>query len=339
METGTLQFVVESEDGSLRGRFQNVGSPRSNARVDKVLDEIESQTVTLSSITVRLKNIAKQDPTCIEAFATLGNLYFKHGAFTDAHTWYSLAVQHATKVIPPSFSGTIEWDWLDNRPFLRCHHGLAITLMRQGDWPACVGLFERHLRWNPNDNFGIRWLLGDAYTQVARYNDAIQWLCGIKDEYPPARYSLACIYFNQDRHADALTELRKGFLENTYIAELILGAIHPKKHRYWHGSNIAEPEWAREHYEQFAHPKWGAAEVEFLDWAFNCDGCLAERAAYRKHQETLSFERDVEQRSKTLAQMKAIHAAIQSETSVPWIRRVKNRRKAEYWIWESEAYE
>lgn len=339
MEPRALRFVMESENGLVHGKFLDVGSLRSNERVDRALEDAQSHDMQVGPIAARLRAIANRDPDCLEAFATLGWLYSERGDYKAARDWYAPAVEYAMKAIPDSFSGRIEWGFLENRPFLRCHHGLACTLMHLEDWPACVNLFEQNLAWNPNDNCGIRWLLGDAYTHVERYDDAIRQLSRIKDEYPPARYSLAWIYFNQDRFAEALTELRKGFLENVYIAELIIGTAFPKKHRYWHGSNIAEPEWAKEHYEQFAHMKWGSGEIEFLDWAFNCATCLAERAGYRKHQEALSFERDISKRTEELAQMSEVHAAIRPDTSAVLIRRVRNRKHAEYWVWEREAYE
>lgn len=293
----------------------------------------------MGRVTARLRAIATTDPDCLEAFATLGWLYSERGAYRLALNWYERAVRHALHAVPESFSGAIGWNFPDNRPFLRCHHGLACAFMHLGDWPRCVALFEQHLKWNPDDSLRVRWLLGDAYVRAFRHEDAERQLKQVSAEYPPAHYSLAWMYFNRDRYAEALTELRKGFLENVYIAELILGAISPTKHHYWHWSNLAQPELARDHYQLFIRSKWSAAEKEFVAWAFDSADGLAERAAFRKHQEALSFERDIEERSKDLDQLAGLLSEIHAESSALWIRRVTSRRNGEHWVWEREAYE
>lgn len=334
-----MRFIIGNAGGGREGRFQDLGTTRSNDIVHRALDDLDNPKAQRGPIAARLRTVATRDPDCLEAFATLGWLYAARGMYRTALNWYEPAVRHALKAIPKSFPGKISWSDLENRPFLRCHHGLACTLMHLGDWPGCVALLERHLRWNPDDNQGIRWLLGDAYVQVSRYDDGARQLSQIKAEYPPARYSLAWIYFNQDRHAEALTELRIGFLENIYVAELIVGVPHPRKHCYWHGTNLAEPELAQEHYERFVSHKWGAAEKEFVAWALYCSDALAERAAFRKHQEALSYEREISRRSGALAEIDTIRAGMHAKSSALWIRRVKNRKGVEHWIWEEEAYE
>jgi len=334
-----VQFIVERAEGDIEGRFQGLGTTRSNDIVNRALEDLEDPKVRMGPVAARLRAVAMRDPDCLEAFATLGWLYAARGMHQTAREWYELAVRHALKVIPKSFAGKIRWDYLDNRPFLRCHHGLACTFMYLGDWPACIALLEKHLAWNADDNQGVRWLIGDAYVQVSRYDEAARHLSRVKDEYPPARYSLAWIYFNQDRYAEALTELRFGFLENIYIAELIAGAYYPRKHFYWHGTNLAEPDLAREHYERFVSHKWGAAEKEFVVWALDCASALAERAEFRRYQEELSHERDLSKRSAGLARINTIRAGVHVQSSASWIRRVKNRKGVEHWIWEKEAYE
>lgn len=333
-----LAFTIMTGTHGPEGVFSGLGSAQSNQRVDKALDDLDMPDAAMGPIAAKLRDVAMRDPDCLEAFATLGYIYAKRGRSKAALPWYEQGVRHAESVVPDGFEGRIEWNSWTNRPFLRCHHGLALTLMELGDWKRSVSLLEQQLKWSPADNQGVRWLLGDALVQVSRYTDAQKQLLSVKEEYPPARYSLAWIYFNQDSYAQALTELRLGFLENVYIAELIAGAIYPTKHRYWHGSNLHEPELAREHHERFIAHKWGAAEREFVSWALQCSAALAERGAYRRLHEILAHEREVARRQSALDELDKLRAGIRNDTSTPWIRRVRNRKGQEHWVWEDEAY-
>ena len=49
----------------------------------------------------------------------------------------------------------------------------------------------------------------------------------------------------------AATALRHGFIENGYIAEILCGMPRPLPLAIWHGSNLAEPEYAEDYVEMF----------------------------------------------------------------------------------------
>ena len=46
--------------------------------------------------------------------------------------------------------------WLENRPFLRCLHGLALVKYEEGAIEEALRLFQELLSLNPNDNQGVR---------------------------------------------------------------------------------------------------------------------------------------------------------------------------------------
>lgn len=56
---------------------------------------------------------------------------------------------------------------LDNRPFLRALHGVALAHARLRRHRDAAAMMERLLAYNPNDNQGVRYLLGSEYLHLA----------------------------------------------------------------------------------------------------------------------------------------------------------------------------
>lgn len=57
------------------------------------------------------------------------------------------------------FEGVLPWGLIDNRPFLRCMHGLGISFWKLGHTREAVGVFRRMFWLNPSDNQGARFNL------------------------------------------------------------------------------------------------------------------------------------------------------------------------------------
>ncbi|HUA45285.1 MAG TPA: hypothetical protein VMA77_08675 [Solirubrobacteraceae bacterium] len=56
------------------------------------------------------------------------------------------------------------WGWIDNRPFLRCLHGLTISTWRLEQHAEAQELCQALLWLNPADNHGARELLPEIST-------------------------------------------------------------------------------------------------------------------------------------------------------------------------------
>lgn len=95
------------------------------------------------------------EPRCLDAHAWLGEL--------NLSTWPTLALHHfelgvaiASLTVPEDFDGLLPWAIVDNRPFLRCLHGLSRALLRR-DRPAdAIAALRRLLRLDPTDPLGAR---------------------------------------------------------------------------------------------------------------------------------------------------------------------------------------
>ena len=98
------------------------------------------------------------DLRCLDAHAHLGNFSFARRP-EDAIRHYEVGTRIGELSLRDGFDGVLPWGLVENRPFLRCMHGLGLCLWRLGREGAAVTLFERMLWLNPADNQGIRFLL------------------------------------------------------------------------------------------------------------------------------------------------------------------------------------
>jgi hypothetical protein len=105
-----------------------------------------------------LMNVLAQDLRCLDAHAHLGNLVFFHRP-DEAECHYEMGVSIGALSLGKSFDGVLPWGHIDNRPFLRCLHGLGLCAWRLGDQRAASAIFRKMLWLNPSDNQGARFNL------------------------------------------------------------------------------------------------------------------------------------------------------------------------------------
>lgn len=90
---------------------------------------------------------------CLDAHAHLGNLEFP--AYPEhARIHYEIGTAIGDHALGPKFSGALPWSYLDNRPFLRCLHGLGLSLWRLRRLEEAARVLERLLWLNPTDEQG-----------------------------------------------------------------------------------------------------------------------------------------------------------------------------------------
>ena len=90
-------------------------------------------------------------PGCLDAYGHLGALDFDDDPpVAQAH--YAAGVRIAEGSLPEDFGGVLGWRWIDNRPFLRCLHGLTLTTWRLHQQDEAQALCRAMLWLNPADN-------------------------------------------------------------------------------------------------------------------------------------------------------------------------------------------
>jgi tetratricopeptide (TPR) repeat protein len=103
-----------------------------------------------------LEGLVDWDERCIDAHAHLGGLAFGEDDIEEAQAHYATGVRIAEASLPDGFGGVLGWGWIDNRPFLRCLHGLTISTWRLEQHTEALELCQALLWLNPADNQGVR---------------------------------------------------------------------------------------------------------------------------------------------------------------------------------------
>ena len=106
-----------------------------------------------------LEGLVEWDSRCLDAYAHLGLLAFDRGDPGSALTHYAAGVCVAERSLPEDFGGVIGWGWVDNRPFLRCLHGLTLSAWRLELHDEAEELCWALLWLNPGDRLGAAELL------------------------------------------------------------------------------------------------------------------------------------------------------------------------------------
>jgi hypothetical protein len=120
------------------------------------------------------------------------------------------------------------WAHLETRPFMRALHNLALALWECGDREDAALLADRILRFNPNDNQGIRylalawhpvlgnWLRVDALLKKYRGEDRTEYLYA---------YCLNCVR----QGVGAEEALKAAMRVNPHVPALLLAARPPRE--------------------------------------------------------------------------------------------------------------
>jgi tetratricopeptide (TPR) repeat protein len=161
-------------------------SPDGYLPIDRALDERDA-TGDAARYHRTLESIVRREPRDIDAWAHLGNVYLD---LADPHTpqppgapppgerqrrsWartalgcYQTAVGVAELALPDPFGGFLTWSNLDNRPFFRALHGMALALWRLGRFDEAEQTLHNMLWLNPMDNQGARDLLAPVRARAS----------------------------------------------------------------------------------------------------------------------------------------------------------------------------
>lgn len=115
-----------------------------------------------------LGDLLTADLRCLDAHAHLGIFELQKTwpeALERAERHYRMGVVIGELALPVpvlDFQGRLPWGFIDNRPFLRCLHGLGLTLWRKGDLATAGRIFERLVWLAPHDGLGARFLVNDV---------------------------------------------------------------------------------------------------------------------------------------------------------------------------------
>ena len=311
------------------------------AELDDVLEQRDAGTITPAKYIKLLKALVERYPHFIDGHAHFGYALMAEGKPKLALQACLRGLEAGERAIPGGYSGPIEWGFLENRPFLRAAHGVVLSQLRLGQRSEALQLMERVLTWNPNDNQGIRYLIGSEYLRAGETKKAESVFANEAAHYPPYYYEHALLHLRADDPVFAATKLRHGFVANGYIAEMLSGNPEPAALAIWHGSNLAEPETARgyvDHCGELWRRTPGA--VAFMRWLHMHPKVLAERAAILECQEALLWEHDLASRQTLGIREEAMRARIDDALSQEIVRSRLDRhgRSVEPWRYQRARF-
>lgn len=321
----TLKFQVSEEgDGSFLEPEEVID--HTIEAFDTLLDDYDCNAISQKTYVSGLEQSIQSSPEFIDAYAHLANFYLASGKPKKALDIALRGLGVAHRLIPEGFHGQVSWGHFENRPYLRAMHAAVLAYVRLKKHVDAVQLIDRMLILNPNDNQGVRWLLGSEALSAKNYKVATHSFIAEARSYPPYHYELAYLHILHARWVEAATALRRGFHANLYIAEMIAGYFAPISLRVWHGGNLAEPETAKSYMEIYGE-RWDKRPdaVLFVRWLFNHSKVLSERAAILDCKERLKWERDVTARVKIVAEEQGLLSAIDDELSREIIVKQTNR--------------
>ncbi len=140
----------------------------------------------------------------------------------------------------------VHWGFIENRPYLRGLANLALVLVEQKKWGEALAIHKQMVSLNPNDNQGVRYLIGPESLRVGDNDGAIEAFQKSVHEEVGCAFGLALAKLRAEGpSADIGEALLIGFAANRYVAPMLLGESWERLDAF-HGTSMAEPEWAHD---------------------------------------------------------------------------------------------
>jgi hypothetical protein len=191
---------------------------------------------------ISYRKALKLDPLHADAHNHLGIVMLDRARLAEAEHHFRAAIDGGERWLIRG-GRLVEWGQTENRPYLRGLANLAIVHRDSGRWSEALEIHRRVLKLNPNDNQGIRWLVGEEHHRLGDLDRAIKAYEKATEE-PGCCFGLALALFEAGRPNDKVgVALLTGFAANRYIAPMLLGVSWERLDGF-HGTNMAEPEWA-----------------------------------------------------------------------------------------------
>lgn len=301
--------------------------------MDHLMEQLQIGQISEEQALISGRHLLEAAPLNLELQNFVAGRLWRLDLRDEAAAMWGSAYELGASKIPKSFSGRIQWWELDNRPFLRCAYGHVLGLAHRGRHRQSLALAKKIMRWCPNDNLGVRYLIPDLQFASGDLNAALKSYLREVPEQPTLWYNAGLIAYRQGDYVKACTYLRRGIAGNPYVAEGLTGRIEISDHIYWHESNLHGTDFALD-YLNMPSINWGDEERDFMDWLFNCSAVLMERAALTECHEGLTYERDIEKRARIGKRKMQLQEAIDDRTSVNLVQKVENRWGDQVWPWD-----
>ena len=194
------------------------------------------------------------DPHHADAHNGLAALAMREDDPEKAHELYRKAYELARQRLgtesPQAFYW---WSELETRPYMRARHGLGITYSRLGEPEKAASEFEALLELNPNDNLGVRYLIGTMHLPAGHDERALDFFRRYKEEYPQDRsdplltFSWGIALLRDDQPMRAVDRWRTGIFQNVFVVSYLVDNVSmPDKRRVAYLFQTESPDSAKD---------------------------------------------------------------------------------------------
>jgi tetratricopeptide (TPR) repeat protein len=179
-----------------------------------------------------LERLAGDYPEFIDVLHHLAMIRSDQGNDAAALALWQRAVETGLRALPKTFRigrDRLPWGLLDNRPFLRAYHGLALEVDRRGRVEEAAGMYRNLLAFNPDDNQGARALLASAFLRLGDDKAALAHCLHHADgdeTMPDIIYGLVLALLRLDRAREARAALSVAVERLPLVAEEIVRERH-----------------------------------------------------------------------------------------------------------------
>jgi tetratricopeptide (TPR) repeat protein len=185
------------------------------------------------------------DPQHADAHNHLGIVSLQARKLKAAEQHFRAAVDGGQRHLERD-GAEVHWGFIENRPYLRGLANLALVLVEQKKWAEALAIHRQMLKLNPNDNQGVRYLTGTECLRVGDIDGAIDAFQQCMHEEVGCAFGLALAKIRAHGPSAEIGEaLLTGFAANRYVAPMLLGETWERLDAF-HGTNMAEPEWAHD---------------------------------------------------------------------------------------------
>jgi len=234
------------------------------------------------------------DETYADGYNHLGNLDFERGDWHRAEEFYRLALEEASKEFDPNNRRLGWWGRIETRPLMRALHGIGLCQWKARKFREAIATFEQMMAMNPNDNQGVRYLIGGLYHELGKREQAAHWYRKTADD-PHVLFNWAVLCLETHQREDAITRILQGTTGNLYIAPRLLGKYAPR-YTFWHSTNLEEPAYAADYYELYRHLWKRKGALKFLCAVWSHPSAQTYLGKFIELREQLTDEKDSERR-------------------------------------------
>jgi len=185
------------------------------------------------------------DPRHADAHNHLGIISLEARKLKAAEQHFRAAIDGGQRHLERNGTA-VRWDRIENRPYLRGLANLALVLAEQKKWTEALTIHRRMLKLNPNDDQGVRYLIGIECLHAGDGEGAIDAFRNCASDEVGCAFGLALAKLRVHGPSAEIGEaLLTGFAANRYVAPILLGESWARLDGF-HGTNMAEPEWAQD---------------------------------------------------------------------------------------------